>query len=153
MITAYDVNVHRGLLGGLVLALFLCTACQSNQSDTPDADTADESPPQTESMSVDRDTLTLTGTLLDFTCHAQSEKASADREDPLDCEGDYVAKGYPVGLRTEDDGEVWVLTTVPQALTDYLTSTARVTGVVRSEGVFIPHEIDIRKGTGWVTVM
>lgn len=146
----YRMNIQRMRLGVIALGLLVFPACQS---DTPDAETPEESPSQTEATSADRDTLTLTGTLLDVTCHAQSEEKASDREEPLDCEGDYVREGYPVGLRTNDKDEVWVLSTVPEALADYLTLTARVTGVVRSEGVFIPHEIQIRNGTDWVTVM
>ena len=96
-----------------------------------------------------RDTITLTGTLIDATCHAQ-----ANPDDAATCEGKYVQAGYPVGVQTSADPEsVWILVTVPQALADYLTATVRVTGVVRSEGVLIPHRMAVHNGSTWASIM
>jgi len=137
---------HYWLL--LSFGLFLGVACQSEEPKTNPADSASGT---TGTTAAELDTITVTGTLLDATCHSQADAAPSETPVPLDCEGDYVSKGYPVGLRTE--GEVWLLSTVPQALADYLTSTARIRGAVRSEGVLIPIEVEVRRGDTWTTVM
>lgn len=97
---------------------------------------------------VGRDTLTVTGVMIDVTCHARRPEA------PRTCEGEYVRAGYPVGIRTQGAADsVWILVAVPQALADYLRSPARATGVVRSDGVLVPHAIQVQTGRTWTTVM
>jgi hypothetical protein len=133
-----------GLLLCTVAGFLLLSACGSDATSSRSHAGADSST----TPAAPRDTLTLTGTLIDATCHAQHE-ADASR-----CEGTYVRKGYPVGLKTgHDRSSVWILITVPQALGDYLTATARVTGVVRSDGVLIPHRMEVHDGAEWTTVM
>jgi len=96
------------------------------------------------------DTLVVNGTLLDATCHAEMEEHGGD---PSTCEGDYVINGYPVGLRDDDRDTVWMLVAVPQSLVDYLTTHARVTGIVRSRGVLVPQQIEVRDGDDWAAIL
>jgi len=96
------------------------------------------------------DTLRVTGTLVDATCHAEMAVQGGD---PRTCEGDYVINGYPVGLRDDDRDTVWMLVAVPQSLLDYLTTHVRVSGVVRSRGVLVPQQIDVRDGDDWAAVL
>lgn len=141
--TVFEQQIGYGWIGVLIVAgLFL--GCQSPGSSS-DAVSDTETP----GASASRDTLTLTGTLIDATCHAQAApKATAD------CEGKYVAAGYPAGVQVGSQPDsVWILVAVPQALGEYLTSTVRVTGVVRSAGVLIPHQMDVRNGTEWAAIM
>lgn len=128
----------------VLLTLFvLMAACQSKTDSTPGSPTPDS----TATAPAARDTITITGTLIDATCHTRDMA-------PAECEGKYVAQGYPVGLRPASDGApVWILVMVPQAVGDYLTTTARVTGIVRSEGVLIPHQMEVKRGSNWRSVM
>lgn len=132
----------------LPLLCVLCAAfalgCQGDVSDEPAA------PSDQPIDYAPEDTLVVTGTLLDATCHAEAEEQGGD---PATCEGDYVVHGYPVGLRDDDRDTVWMLVTVPQALVDYLTSHARVTGIVRSRGVLVPQQIEVRDGDGWAAIL
>lgn len=133
-----------------VLALLLTASvlgCQTEPAsplgEASSAAPADSAPPV-----ALRDTITLTGTLIDATCHAQEAE-------PVDaCEGRYVQAGYPVGVRVGAvDDSVWILVAVPQALGDYLRATARVTGRVRSDGILIPHRMAVRNGSTWTAIM
>lgn len=137
--TLLYIGVSFLLVGGL-------TGCQSEES-TP---ALQDGVSQSDAAGVAfRDTLTLTGTLIDATCHAR-----ADVEATAACEGKYVQAGYPVGIQTgAEPASVWILVTVPQALADYLTATVRVTGVVRSEGVLIPHRMAVQNGSTWTSIM
>jgi hypothetical protein len=104
--------------------------------------------PSSSDRPVGRDTLTVTGVMIDVTCHARRPEA------PRTCEGEYVRAGYPVGIRMQGAADsVWILVAVPQALADYLRSPARATGVVRSDGVLVPHALQVRTGRTWTTVM
>jgi len=127
----------------VALALLIVAGCQTQPEEAaspdPSADAA--------SQAAVWDTVTVTGRLIDATCHSRDVP-------PSDCEGRYVAQGYPVGLRTDSGaGSVWMLIMVPQAVGDYLSTPARVTGVVRSKGVLIPHRMEVKNGTTWTSVM
>ena len=127
----------------VVLALLLVAACQTQPEEAASPKPATDAA----SQAAVWDTVTVTGRLIDATCHSRDVP-------PSDCEGRYVAQGYPVGLRTGSDaGSVWMLIMVPQAVGDYLSTTARVTGVIRSEGVLIPHRMEVKNGATWTSVM
>jgi hypothetical protein len=129
----------RTRLSILAAAFVLFLGCQTQ----PDAHETTDAPASPAAF----DTVTVTGTLIDATCHTRDVP-------PSECEGQYVAQGYPVGLRPpSDDDLVWILVMVPQAVGDYLTSTARVTGVVRSKGVLVPHRMEVKNGQVWTSVM
>jgi len=137
----------------IVLTIFLgmsVAACQSEPSTPERAGATNSSASDAAGAEIAaRDTITLTGTLIDATCHAQAAPGAT-----AECEGKYVEAGYPVGIQTDADREsVWILVAVPQALGDYLTSTVRVTGVVRSEGVLIPHRMEVQNGSTWTSIM
>lgn len=133
---------HVSLL--LVLLTVFAIGCQ------PEAPEETASSPDRPVDYAPEDTLVVTGPLLDATCHA----AMAERgDDPSACEGDYVVNGYPVGLRDDDRATVWMLVAVPQSLVDYLTMQARVTGIVRSRGVLVPQQIEVRDGDGWAAIL
>lgn len=140
--SAFIRLMKTGVSGILVMAGLL-VGCQSPETSPSSAEEpAPEAP-------APQDTLTLTGTLIDATCHAQ-----AAPEAVAECEGKYVEAGYPAGVQIESmPDSVWILVAVPQALGDYLTSTVRVTGVVRSAGVLIPHQMEVRNGTEWAAIM
>lgn len=135
------------------LGLLLCTAAgvlilSACGSDSTSARLHAETDSST-AAATPRDTLTLTGILVDVTCHARHGTGATDQ-----CEGRFVREGYPVGLKTgRDRSSIWILVTVPQAFGDYLTTTARVTGIVRSDGVLIPHRMEVQDGSQWTTVM
>lgn len=133
------IGVSFLLVGGL-------TGCQSEESASVSQDTVSRS---NAAGIAFRDTITLTGTLIDATCHARDDVEATDA-----CEGKYVQAGYPVGVQTSAaPASVWILVAVPQALADYLTATVRVTGVVRSEGVLIPHQMAVQNGSTWTSIM
>jgi hypothetical protein len=134
----------------MALTLLLAVGLSACQPEAPAPETDRAAPVADSANAVAfRDTITLTGTLIDATCHARMEADAAPT-----CEGKYVQAGYPVGVQTSaDSGAVWILVTVPQALADYLAATVRVTGVVRSEGVLIPHRMAVQNGSTWTSIM
>lgn len=123
--------------------LLLSGGCRSESLSASSAAVADSA--QTEPAM--HDTISVTGTLFDVTCDTQGIS-------PGECDGTYVSQGDPVGLRTkEGTNDVWILVMVPQALADYLNATARAKGRVRSNGVLVPLQIEVRNGSVWTAVM
>jgi len=144
---SYPLPRALRLMPALLLMFGLLAACEPGEPEAPsghDGDTQDEL------VYATNDTIVVTGTLIDVTCHSEMEETNGD---PQACEGDYVVNGYPVGLRQDDASTVWMLVTVPQALVDYLTHTSRVTGVVRSRGVLVPQQIEVRDGDAWAAIL
>jgi len=143
---------YRGFLGVLVAMMLVVIGCTDRPEKVPPkrASIPPESatPRSANQPASPGDTLQLRGVLFDVACHAKQP------ENPDACEGRYVRRGYPVGVRTTDmDAGAWILVTVPQALADYLTTSVRVKGVVRSEGILIPHSMSVASKAGWTTIM
>ncbi len=145
--------LYPALLPATLLCIGVLVGCNADTANDVTVRDASET-----TLDVARgDTIVVTGTLLDVSCHADvsdQESLEATRSgQALPCEGDHVLQGLPVGLRLDEDESVWILMTVPQAMVDYLLQTARVSGIVRSSGVLVPQQIEIREGSEWVAIL
>ncbi len=63
--------------------------------------------------------------------------------------------GFPVAVLVggRPEADVWVLVTAPAIFADYMAAPVRVRGIVRSQGVLIPHRVEYRDGDKWLTIM
>lgn len=138
----------------LVIVLLSASACGSPDADDIAASGSPEFAPG--------DSVQVVGRLIDTRCFSQDgSNLHADHPDPVpadhsgeDCAAFCARLGYPVGVtRSDDPDDVMILLSTPQILADYMDRTVRVRAVVRSEGVLVPHRIELRAGEEWVFIM
>lgn len=142
-------------LGAYVLAtsliVLLIGACSTEESD----------PPAAAQSWTPGDSLVVIGTLMDAQCFAQQKeergpKAAHEQAGTFDCSGQFVEQGAPAALIEENtlprDEATWILVSVPQMLRNHMADRARVSGQFRSNGVLVPHRIDIDDDGEWLRI-
>lgn len=133
------------------LAMLLVSACSHEESD----------PPAAAQSWTPGDSLVVIGTLMDAQCFAQHKKelgskAAHEQAGTFDCSGQFVEQGAPAALleksSTPRDEATWILVSVPQMLRNHMADRARVSGQFRSNGVLVPHRIDIDDDGEWLRI-
>lgn len=105
-------------------------------------------------------TTVVSGTLIDTHCYGEDRRHVGLGHDRAQgfvpgCAALCARYGYPVGVlpAAMSGRTVWVLVTSPAVLADYMAEQVRVTGQIRSEGVLIPHRIELRTGDKWTYIL
>jgi hypothetical protein len=94
-----------------------------------------------------KETVTLTGELVDLRCYLEHGGRGPDHQQ---CATLCARDGIPVGLLTEG-GKLYVLIVPPSALAASMALTAEVTGSVHGEAV-VPESVKVKKGGSWQPV-
>ncbi len=147
--------MHRTLLS-LALLVLLGTGAACREA-APEAPTSDDAPTRTYRQG---DSLRVSGVLIDTRCFALDKANLTDDHTRPEgqvpgCAGACARQGFPVAILEggKPDGYVWVLSFPPQVFADYMGRTVRVDGVFRSQGILIPHRVEMRSGDGWTVIM
>lgn len=140
------------LLSGAVLA-----GCAADKNSPEQREESGRSTSQSTFALERGDTTTISGTLIDTHCYADDPDNVGRHHDRQrghvrDCAALCARQGLPAGVLA-DDGTVWVLVTAPAVLADYMAGTVRIRGEVRSDGVLIPHRVEVRRGNEWTFVL
>ncbi len=147
------------LLSIILLSGALLAGCTADDASQEQSEASGHDPLQGAATYalVQGDTTVISGTLVDTHCYADDhENVGPDHDRPEghvpDCAALCARQGLPVGVLMDDE-TVWVLVTAPAVLADYMAGTVRVTGEVRSQGVLIPHRVEVQRGDEWTFVL